>query len=96
MPAKIQQTGGVTRRVVVRAREELEAEHADPYRLGWDAGENLDDPPPCPYKDGVSAQLWRRGFSARVDKYIAEVRKTAGLNASLSGTQQSITAAKAR
>lgn len=68
----------------MRPREELDAEHADPYVQGWEAGSNLDDPPPCPYTTGTSAQLWRKGFSARVDEYIASVRKTSGIHASLS------------
>lgn len=71
-------------RVVTRPRDEVLAEHADPFVQGWEAGENLDDPPPCPYEDGTAARLWRSGFSARVDQYIAQVRKTAGLHASLS------------
>jgi hypothetical protein len=70
-------------RLISRPREELDAEHSDPFVQGWEAGENLDDPPPCPYKSGTSAQLWRKGFSARVDAYIANVRKTSGLGASL-------------
>jgi hypothetical protein len=86
MPAKQVQSGGVTTRVIVRPREELDAEHEDPYAQGWDAGEHLDEPPPCPYKSGTSARLWRSGFSARVDDYIAKVRKSSGLNADLASS----------
>ncbi len=78
--------GTLPRRVISRPREELEAEHEDPFVQGWDAGEDLDDPPPCPYPGGTSAKLWRKGFSARVDAYIAEVRKQSGLQASLSSS----------
>lgn len=76
--------GAVTTRKITRPREELEAEHSDPYVQGWEAGVDLDDPPPCPYKDGTSAKLWRSGFSARVDDYIATIRKQSGLHTNLS------------
>lgn len=70
-------------RRITRPREELDAEHEDPYALGWEAGSDLDDPPPCPYKmDGTSARLWRMGFSARVDDFIATTKR-AGINTSL-------------
>jgi hypothetical protein len=65
------------------SKDDIKAEHEDPYALGWDAGADLDNPPPCPYKDGLCAQLWRNGFSARVDKFIADVRRMGGINASL-------------
>lgn len=74
---------GITSRIIAAPREELDAEHDDPYVMGWEAGENLDEPPPCPYKDGVSCNLWRKGFSARVDEYIRKTRISKGLNASL-------------
>jgi len=77
---------GVTSRFISRAptRDEIAAENTDPYALGWDAGEDLDEPPPCPFKDGLSARLWRQGFSARVDEYIAKRRSRGGLLANLS------------
>jgi len=65
------------------SRDEIAAENTDPYALGWDAGANLDEPPPCPFESGLSARLWRQGFSARVDEYIARRRSAGGLNASL-------------
>lgn len=64
-------------------RDEIEAENADPYARGWDDGSDLDDPPPCPYTGSMSAKLWRKGFSDRVDEYIARRRSTGGLSASL-------------
>ena len=72
-------------RVVTRTptREEIDAETVDPYAMGWDAGEDLDEPPPCPFRDGLSAKLWRKGFSARVNEYIASVRSKGGLTAKL-------------
>jgi hypothetical protein len=63
-------------------REQREAEVEDPYALGWDAGEDLDDPPPCPYLgDGIKARLWRKGFAARVDAHIAAAKRSGGLAA---------------
>lgn len=75
----------ITSRIISRAptRDEIEAENTDPYAMGWDAGADIDEPPPCPFADGLSARLWRQGFSARVDKYIARRRSAGGLNASL-------------
>ena len=68
---------------IVTPQEDLNAEFQDPSAMGWDAGNDLDEPPPCPFKNGLSARLWRSGFSARVDEYTANVRKKFGLNASL-------------
>ncbi len=82
MPDKAMDLASVPARRISRTREELDAEHADPYAKGWEAGADLDEPPPCPYTHGVSARLWRMGFSARVDEYIARTKR-AGLNTSL-------------
>lgn len=71
-------------RLVTSTLDEREAEMLDPYAMGWDAGEDLDDPPACPFNDGIKAQLWRKGFSARVQKYIAGTLRTGGLQAALS------------
>lgn len=68
---------------VYRRNDDQDAEAVDPYAMGWDAGADLDDPPPCPFTDGTSAKLWRKGFSDRVDHYIADVRRWGGLNASV-------------
>ena len=57
----------------------MEAENSDPYAMGWDAGANIDEPPPCPFPDGLSARFWRQGFCARVDAYIAKRRSAGGL-----------------
>jgi len=70
-------------RRITRPRDELDAEQVDPYAMGWDAGEHLDEPPPCPFKSGTAARLWRMGFSARVDEYAARRRSAGGLKASL-------------
>lgn len=72
-------------RVIKRSptRDEIHAEVVDPYRMGWEAGEDLDEPPPNPFKDGLSAKLWRQGFAARVEEYIAGLRRHGGLNVSL-------------
>jgi hypothetical protein len=69
-------------RRITRSRDELNAEHTDPFAMGWEAGENLDDPPANPYENGTSARLWRMGFSARVDDYISKTKR-AGLATSL-------------
>lgn len=69
---------------LVRKVDDLEAEAVDPYAMGYDAGSDMENPPPCPFKDGVSARLWRAGFSARVDEYIANLRRWGGLNADIS------------
>ncbi len=69
---------------LVRRVDDLEAEAVDPYAMGYDAGADMENPPPNPFKDGLSAQLWRAGFSARVDLYIADMRRWGGLNADLS------------
>ena len=71
-------------RSITRPRDELEAEHVDAYAIGWDAGADLDDPLPCPFKNGTAARLWRKGFSARVDDYIGRRKSVGGLNASIS------------
>lgn len=74
---------GLARRVYTRV-EDLESEAVDPYAMGYDAGANLDDPPACPFtNNGQAAALWRKGFSARVDEYIAAKRRWGGLNASI-------------
>lgn len=77
----VSQTGKV-QRTVYRRNDDLEAEACDPYAMGYEAGENLDEPPPCPFKDGMSAKLWRKGFSARVDLHIAESKRWGGIQAS--------------
>lgn len=82
MPEKANDLASTPSRRITRPREELDAEHEDPYAKGWEAGENLDDPPPNPYLRGTSARLWRMGFSARVDEYIARTKR-AGLATSL-------------
>lgn len=76
---------GYTVRTVVRtpSREDVEAENADPYAMGWDAAADLDDPAPCPFASGLAARLFRQGFSARVDDHIARCRSAGGLAASL-------------
>jgi hypothetical protein len=73
-----------TVRVIKRSptRDEIQAEVDDPYLLGWEAGENLDEPPPNPYKEGLSAKLWRNGYASRVEAYVASKRRL-GLNISL-------------
>lgn len=65
-------------------REEIEAEVIDPYAMGWDAAADLEAPPPCPFRDGIKARLWRNGFSARVQEYIGRRLSAGGLQASLS------------
>lgn len=65
-------------------RDELEAEVLDPYAMGWDAAADLDEPPPCPFVNGVKARLWRRGFAERVQAYVAATLSRGGLGASLS------------
>jgi hypothetical protein len=72
-------------RVILQASspDQIQAEVRDPFSMGWDAGDDLEDPPPCPFKDGLSARLWRQGFAARVDAYIAKRRSAGGLNVSL-------------
>lgn len=72
----------VTGRLITRPRDELEAEVEDPWFMGWEAGENLDDPPPCPFTDGIKARLWRKGFADRVQQYISTTKR-AGLATSL-------------
>jgi hypothetical protein len=71
---------------VIKVRQEVdsEAEAIDPFAMGWDAAADLDEPPPCPFKDGLKAKLWRQGFSKRVDAYIASVKSGGGINASIS------------
>ena len=77
-------------RTVVRRQDDLEAEAVDPYAMGYDAGADMENPPECPFKDGLKAQLWRSGFSARVDKYIAETLRWGGLKADISKAPPSI------
>lgn len=74
--------GGVSRTVYKR-NDDLEAEACDPYAMGYEAGADLDDPPPCPFKNGIAAKLWRQGFSARVDEHIANAKRFGGLSASI-------------
>jgi hypothetical protein len=69
-------------RLVTRSRAELEAEVEDPWFLGYSAAEDLDNPPPCPYTDGIKARLWRKGLADRVQVYISE-KKRNGLATSL-------------
>ena len=77
---------GYTRRKIIRTKKsDLDAEAIDPYVEGWEAGDDLDDPPPCPYEDGELHRLWRKGFSDRVDAYIAHVYRRGGLSAPLVG-----------
>ena len=86
MATKITTTAGHQPGVIsiqVRKEVELEAEACDPYAMGWDAGNDLDDPPPCPFTDGLLAKLWRQGFSARVDEYIGRVKSSGGLKANI-------------
>lgn len=73
-------------RVQYRRNDDLQAEAVDPYALGYDCiktMEDLDEPPPCPFKNGMAASLWRKGYSAKVDLIIAEARRWGGLDASL-------------
>jgi hypothetical protein len=71
-------------RLIERQSSELrEAEVLDPYAMGWDAAGDLDEPPPCPFCDGVKAKLWRAGFSARVQEYIGRRMSSGGLQANL-------------
>ncbi len=55
----------------------------DPYAMGWDAAEDLDNPRPCPFVEPRAALLFRQGYSARVNDYIAKRRSAGGLAASL-------------
>lgn len=71
------------RSTVVRQPVEAEAEALDPFAMGWDAAANLDDPPANPFTNGLSAKLWRQGFSSRVDDYIRKVKSQGGLNAAI-------------
>lgn len=72
-------------RTVYRRNDDLDAEANDPYAMGYDAGENMENPPACPFKnDGMAAKLWRKGFSARVDLYIADRKRWGGINAKIS------------
>lgn len=64
-------------------REEKEAEVLDPFAMGYDAAAELDDPPPCPFRDGIKARLWRNGFAARVQEYIGRRMSAGGLNVNL-------------
>jgi hypothetical protein len=64
-------------------KDETLGEALDPFAMGWDAGDNMDDPLPCPFDDGALAQLWRKGYCARVDQYIARIKSAGGLKASL-------------
>lgn len=75
----------LTRTINNRVKNELDNIVEDPYALGWDAGHDLDDPLPCPFKDGLAAKLWRQGYNARIDAYIAKNKSTGGLSASLLG-----------
>lgn len=70
-------------RSVSRPREELQAESEDPYVMGWDAAGDLDNPPPCPWTDGLRAKLWRKGFADRVQSYIADRKRHGGLAAAI-------------
>jgi hypothetical protein len=55
----------------------------DPFAMGWDAGDDMDDPLPCPFKEPMAAKLWRQGYTARVNDYIAKKKSAGGLAASL-------------
>jgi hypothetical protein len=74
-------------RVQYRRNDDLQAEAVDPYAMGYDCintMDDLDEPPPCPFdKDGKAAALWRKGYSAKVDLIIADTRRWGGLDASL-------------
>jgi hypothetical protein len=51
----------------------------DPYAMGWDAGDDMDDPLPCPFKEPMAAKLWRQGYTARVNDYIAKKKSAGGV-----------------
>lgn len=71
-------------RTVYKRNDDLEAEASDPYAMGYEAAADLDHPVACPFRnDGMAAKLWRKGFSDRVDLYIADKRRFGGLNASI-------------
>lgn len=74
-------------RVQYRRNDDLQAEAGDPYAMGYDCINSMDDlnePPPCPFRaNGVSASLWRQGYSAKVDLLIAETRRWGGMKANL-------------
>lgn len=55
----------------------------DPFAMGWDAAEDIDNPLPCPFKEPMAASLFRQGYSARVNDYIAKRKSAGGLAASL-------------
>lgn len=84
--------GSYTSRKIIRTtKEDIEAEAGDPYREGWEAANDLDDPPPCPYTDGEANRLWRKGFADHVDAYIADVRRKGGINAAIVGKNPELT-----
>lgn len=78
-------TADLPSRVIRRTpnREEIEAEVLDPFAMGYDAASNLDDPPPCPFADGLKARLWRNGFAAKVQEYIGRRMSAGGLHVNL-------------
>lgn len=82
LPDVIEAGKTVTSRIF-RRNDDLEAEAVDPYAMGYDAAANLEEPPPCPFKEGMAAKLWREGFSARVRLHIADKRRWGGLNVQL-------------
>lgn len=64
-------------------KDEIVAERDDPWVLGYEAASNLDNPSDCPYGSGLCAQLWRKGFNARVTELIAATRSSGGLSANV-------------
>ncbi|MEJ8837692.1 hypothetical protein [Ramlibacter sp. AN1133] len=72
-------------RLIDRSSESIAASvgESDPYAEGYEAGEDLDNPKPCRFRDGLSARLWRNGFNARIQEHIARRMSAGGLHASL-------------
>jgi hypothetical protein len=84
-PQKTPSAADLPSRIIRRTpdRDEIEAEVLDPYAMGYEAAANLDEPPPCPFRDGIKARLWRNGFAARVQEYIGRRMSAGGLQVNL-------------
>lgn len=83
----ISSKGGGEARVQYRRNDDLQAESVDPYAMGYDcinSMEDLNEPPECPFRaKGMAATLWRQGYSAKVDLLIADTRRWGGMDANL-------------